>query len=618
MSQDNNTKELTFKGCHFRLDWAGKQSIKEVKDYPVEFVQKSGKAEKPNQFDYETLNKNWSNLLFHGDNSEVLHSLLANGFRGKIDLIYIDPPFDSAADYVKKVELKGKDSKTVEQKELFKNEQQSVVEQTQYTDLWKGSEYLQFMFERLILLRELLSEQGSIYLHCDWHKSHHLRFLLDEVFGEDNFINEIVWENQGSWIEPDNKFPNRHNNIYIYSKNKDKIFNRLYEADFSKSVNYQRWSNYIIDNRIYGNNYPKSDSRFNPYYNKFVKENNREPVDSDIIVDFKGDVLGSMWYLKTVDPKSSENTNYPTQKPEALLERIIMASSNPDSIVLDCFMGSGTTVAVAQKLGRRWIGADLNKIAVQTTIQRMSKIWNENKMGNNQGLLHYKVGSYDFQDEQNLIAIASEFYGIEKSTHAFFDSKIGEVFTKTFLEHSDGIFSTVHLKKITDYLMDNNWQKNPDFTNDEIVKCQAIRLVVNGITHEALEKIEAHNTKTPYTHIQVLNVQESGMKNHKEPEAKFSYDHGILRIENYISYAIIETFKKANKLDVFEISDFKSMIEYVLIDTNYDGMEFNICVSDIPKNKKSTILGEYMVDNSGKLAVKIISVLGEENLFVIE
>jgi DNA modification methylase len=592
----NNSKEISFKGCHFKLDWAGKQSIKEIEEYPVEFVQKSGKAEKPQQFDYETLNKNWSNLLFHGDNGEVLHSLLANGFRGKIDLIYIDPPFDSAADYVKKIELKGKNSQTVENKELFKNEQQSVVEQTQYTDLWKGSAYLQFMYERLILLRELLSDQGSIYLHCDWHKSHHLRFLLDEVFGEENFVNEVVWKYGSGGASKGNSLARKHDNIFHYRKTE--IF----------QVKVLRQREYL--EKSFMNSPQDENGRY--YTDAILKD-----VFSDII-NIATDNGIKQYNTRPVLNLSSEREDYPTQKPEGLLELLIELSSNHDSIVLDCFMGSGTTVAVAEKLGRRWIGADINKIAVQTTIKRVSKIWNEDKSSSNKGLLHYKVGSYDFQDEQNLIAIANNFYGIEKSTHAFFDSKIGEVFTKTFLKHSDGIFSMVHLKQITDYLMDNNWQKNPDFTNDDIVKCQAIRVVVNGITHEALEKIEHHNTKTPYTYIQVLNVQESGMQNSKEPEAKLSYDHGILRIENYISYAVIETFKKANKLDVFEISDFKSMIEYVLIDTNYNGVEFNICVSDVPKNKKTTILGEYMVDKLGKLVVKIISVLGEENLFVVE
>ena len=245
------------------------------------------------------------------------------------------------------------------------------------------------MYERLILLRELLSEQGTIYLHCDWHKSHHLRFLMDEVFGEENFISEIIWENQGSWIEPDNKFPNRHNNIYVYSKSKDKLFNRLYEANFSNSVNYKRWADYIKDDKIYGGNYPAQDSRFNTYLQKFIDENKRSPKKDDVIVDFKGEVLGSIWYIKTVDPKSTENIFYPTQKPEALLERIIKSSSNPDSIILDCFAGSGTAQAVAQKLGRRWIGCDLNKGAIQTISKRLQKIIKDQENESKINKIHY-------------------------------------------------------------------------------------------------------------------------------------------------------------------------------------------------------------------------------------
>ena len=371
MKKDNITtqKVAKVKG-RAMIHWVGKKPLEVVQSYPAQLCESFGTTKPIETPTFEALDKNWSNLLFHGDNKEILSTLLVNGFRGKIDLIYIDPPFDSGADYVRKVELRGTDKK-------IGGEDQNIIEQTQYTDIWANDNYLQFMYERLILLRELLSEKGSIYLHCDWHKSHHLRFLLDEVFWEENFVSEIIWENQGSWIEPDNKFPNRHNNIYVYSKSKNKLFNRLYEANFSNSVNYKRWADYIKDDKIYGDNYPAQDSRFNTYLQKFIDENERTPKKDDVIVDFKGEVLGSIWYIKTVDPKSTENIFYPTQKPEVLLDRIIKSSSNPDSIVLDCFAGSGTTMAVAEKLGRRWIGCDLNKGAIQTISKRLQKIIKE-------------------------------------------------------------------------------------------------------------------------------------------------------------------------------------------------------------------------------------------------
>ena len=170
------------------LNWIGKKTIDINENYPAQLVETFQGDGKEIDLKYQKLQQDWSNLLFHGDNIEVLVNLLQNGFRGKIDLIYIDPPFDSKADYIRKIELRGDEAG-----EKLEGEGHNRLEQKQYFDIWKNDDYLQFMYERLILLKELLSDKGSIYLHCDWHKSHHLRCLLDEVFGEDNFVNEIIW-----------------------------------------------------------------------------------------------------------------------------------------------------------------------------------------------------------------------------------------------------------------------------------------------------------------------------------------------------------------------------------------------------------------------------------------
>ena len=196
------------------LHWVGKKPIEKVQNYPAQLTETFGFAqgkEINSNINFKDLEKNWSNLIFHGDNKEILSSLLVSGFRNKIDLIYIDPPFDSAADYVRKVELRGTKNKV-------EGEGQSVFEQTQYTDIWANDTYLQFMYERLILLRELLSDKGSIYLHCDWHKSHHLRFLLDEVFGEENFRNEIIWGYRSGGASKKESLPRKHDTIFHYKK----------------------------------------------------------------------------------------------------------------------------------------------------------------------------------------------------------------------------------------------------------------------------------------------------------------------------------------------------------------------------------------------------------------
>jgi len=187
MKKDNTiTQKVAKVKGRAMIHWVGKKPLEVVQSYPAQLCESFGTTKPIETPIFDALDKNWSNLLFHGDNKEILSTLLVNGFRGKIDLIYIDPPFDSGADYVRKMELRGTNKK-------IGGEDQNIIEQTQYTDIWANDNYLQFMYERLILLRELLSEKGSIYLHCDWHKSHHLRFLLDEVFGDENFQNEIIW-----------------------------------------------------------------------------------------------------------------------------------------------------------------------------------------------------------------------------------------------------------------------------------------------------------------------------------------------------------------------------------------------------------------------------------------
>ncbi len=190
------------------LHWVGKRPIDTISNYPAQLVD-SYNVENPEKEPSYDKFKDGPNLLFHGDNKEILSTLLVQGFRGKINLIYIDPPFDSGADYVKKVKLnRGGGTKELEA------EGHSVIEQAQYTDIWANDNYLQFMYERLILMRELLSEKGSLYLHCDWHKSHQLRCLLDEVFGESNFVNEIIWCYTGPSRK--NRFFSAETRYYIF------------------------------------------------------------------------------------------------------------------------------------------------------------------------------------------------------------------------------------------------------------------------------------------------------------------------------------------------------------------------------------------------------------------
>jgi len=311
----------------------------------------------------------WTNKLIWGDNKLILSSLKNGPLRKQIEkegglkLIYIDPPFDVGADFSFNIEI-GDESFT---------KKPSIIEEIAYRDTWgKGADsFISMIYERLKIMHDLLADDGSIYVHCDWRVNSYMRLILDEVFGENNYRNEIIWNYQGSWVEPKTYFPRRNNSIFFYKKNDNNFFNRAYENDIKEQVNFKRWRDYIVDNKIYGKKMPINDLRFKPYLDKFIKKNNREPKNEDIVFEATGSVIGSVWNIKTVDPKSPENLNYPTQKSEFLLERIIKASSNKGDLVADFFCGSGTALVVAEKLGRKWIGSDLGRFSIHTTRKRM-------------------------------------------------------------------------------------------------------------------------------------------------------------------------------------------------------------------------------------------------------
>jgi adenine specific DNA methylase Mod len=199
------------------LHWVGKRPLDYVTAYPAQTVETFNPTGEENGA---------QGLLFHGDNKDALAWLLTHGYRGKVDLVYIDPPFDSGADYVRKVELRGVSTAKIE------GTAHSLGEQIQYTDIWANDLYLQFMYERLLLLRELLRDGGSMLLHCDYRKSHHLRCVLDEVFGQEGFVNEVIWRSTtftGSSKAIAQRYPTNHNTIYWYHRGDNYIFNKVYQ-----------------------------------------------------------------------------------------------------------------------------------------------------------------------------------------------------------------------------------------------------------------------------------------------------------------------------------------------------------------------------------------------------
>jgi DNA modification methylase len=292
--------------------------------------------------------KGWTNKLIWGDNKLIISSLKNGPLREEIEkqgglkLIYIDPPFDVGADFSMDIEVGG---------DTF-TKKPNILEEIAYRDTWgKGADsFIAMIYERLVLMRDLMAEDGSIYVHCDWHVSHLLRLALDEVFGADKFQNEIVWYYYNKMQGNINRFASNHDVIFWYSKTDKKPFTRLYEKrpEIVKQIKrvWDKETQKLV-------NAKGSDGKV------LYIETDRKSVDD-------------VWRLSMLQPADqTENVGYATQKPETLAKRIIEASSNEGDLVADFFCGSGTTAAVAEKLGRKWIVSDLGKFGIHTTRKRM-------------------------------------------------------------------------------------------------------------------------------------------------------------------------------------------------------------------------------------------------------
>ena len=294
--------------------------------------------------------KDWKNLLVWGDNKLVMSSLIKQGWAGKVNLIYIDPPFFTGADFT--VRTKVGDEQI--------EKEPSIIEERAYKDTWSGgiASYLKYMYERLVLMRELLAENGSIYVHLDWHVGHYVKVMMDEIFGYENFRNEIVWRYR-RWPAPSRDFQNMHDTMLRYTKGDRYIWNQLYEP---KALSTQKaFGNVKLTTEI-------------------TERGTVKKIRTDEIS--KGTNMSDVWEISMIQGSASYERVYSTQKPEALLKRIILASSTPGDIVADFFCGSGTTLAVAEKLGRRWLGSDLSKFAIQVTRKRLLDIHNSKDLQN--------------------------------------------------------------------------------------------------------------------------------------------------------------------------------------------------------------------------------------------
>ena len=564
----------------------------------------------------------WLNRLCYGDNLLVMQALL-NGdpttglpsMRGMIDLIYIDPPYDSKADYRSTITLPGADVEV----------NPTVLEQAAYSDTWRDGtvSYLKMMYPRLVLMRELLSEQGSIYVHVDWHVGHYVKILLDDIFGKDKFINEIVWFYDDSPGRSNNFFPRKHDTIFRFIKNNKYIFN---SAEVRIPLLEASVERYKTARRLGGREYIGGNSA----------EDGKIPED--------------VWKIPVIKGNSKEKTGYGTQKPEKLLERIIKASSNENSIVADFFAGSGTTGAVAEKLGRRWIMSDFGKPATMIMRKRLVDIPSK-------PFLYQCIGDYqketfsstkEFKTVGDLAQVVLNLYGAVPFTQEDAPRNLGYLKDKHVLVMVDSpnrVTGRSTLKRALELKESflGGWNKvvvlGWNFTfdiADVIREFNNTSLEVLVIPPDLLDKLRSksnfdkliQNKTIRFASLQYLDIK----KPFTEP---ISSDVETLHVElnNYIVLSpdvLPLDDKNKEKINEVVAKDPLALIEYWSIDPNYDGVTFRSKWQDYRENtehngndlrvvtKAVFPVATVPVGQKRKVCVKAVDVFGLESVVVEE
>lgn len=557
-------KRPTIKG-YPELRWTGKRPYESTQYYPAQLRERYGE---------ET--NGWINKIFWGDNLQVMSHLLKE-YRGKIDLIYIDPPFDSKADYKKKIKMKNTGTALSDT---------STFEEKQYGDIWTNDEYLQFMYERFILIRELLSERGSLYVHCDWHKVHHLRMVLDEVFGPSNFRNEVIW-----WYlwggRGKTQWNSKHDNILFYSKSDNWTFNYMDVLDehtlmTEGSKNRLNYAGAMVTTK---------------------SENSEIPQDKVLPSD--------TWYIATINAMAKEKENYPTQKPEELLSKIILASSNPGDIVFDCFMGSGTTQAVAMKLGRRFIGADINLGSIQTTTKRLINVANElnESLQDNEkyiGFEVYNVNNYDFfrnpVEARDLIIQALEIQPFPQSD--VWDGELDGRMVK--IMPVNRIATKADLEELKANLPYKTYEKRKAENPTQPV--EKITIVCMG--HEPDLKASLEQELSEYKlDIEIVDIlrDKKDLQLKREAEAEIVKEGSKLVIRSFYPMNLMQKLSLQKEY----VEDWRQLVESIMIDWNYDGVVIQPTITDVP-DKKEIVSGIYDIpEDAGTIRVKITDLLSE-------
>jgi len=607
--------------------------------------------------------KDWKNKLIWGDNKLIMSSLIKQGWAGKINLIYIDPPFFTGSDFTIRTNLG--DEKI--------EKEPSIIEERAYKDTWSDgiASYIKYMYERLLLMRELLAENGSIYVHLDWHVGHYVKVMMDEIFGYENFRNEIIFK----------RTPGHHlaagldvmtDSILFYTKSNNYVYNQQYQKLTEKELDEKfpyieketgrRFTHQKLEQA--SNVYSKNEIRIiqgkklktnlgwrwtqetiderlskNPYLIYWTKK--RKPRYKTYADEYEGRKIGNLWDdITLISSNSQEALGYATQKPEDLIRRIILQSSNEGDIVADFFCGSGTTLAVSEKLGRRWIGSDLSKFAIQITRKRLLDIHNSKDLQNNNKKEYgnparpfelRNIGNYEtvyWQEKQDeYLSFMLKFYQSQplngfrylhgrKGNRAIHIGPLNAPVTmedveKVVIECRNNSFSKVNIL---------GWEWS--YEVNELAKTSAKK---NGVDLKLIQIPSVNEIKSSLVgfDLQLLKVPDQIVEKELIKYIKFP-EVAYLEIENKLNgkevILKIVDFQLSPTAELAEIAskvkDSRELIDYWAIDWDYKGDTFHNQWQSF-RIKKNPIVDYQAIHKYGdfgeyKIMVKVVDVFGND------
>lgn len=583
------------------------------------------------------------NRLIYGDNLLAMQALLAGdpqtglpSLRGKVDLVYIDPPFDSKADYRTRLTLPGGDI----------NQKPTTIEQFAYADTWKDGtvSYLRMLYPRLVLMRELLSDHGSIYVHIDWHVGHYVKVLMDEIFGKDKLVNEIIWH-YGGPSPVKTAFARKHDTLLSYTKEVQYTFIPQYgdlpEYLYKRAHEDRNGRLWVDQNlgKLKTETIEQMMAEGRVFRTKTGGLRRKQFLD-----EMEGAQMDDVWDVPIINSQAQEDVGYATQKPEALLERIIKASSNEGDLVCDFFGGSGTTAAVAERLGRRWITIDIGKPA--TLVMRKRLIDQEVKP-----FLYQAIGDYQkemmhgtrlFRSIGDLSQVVMQLYGALPFTpDQVSDRNFGFIKDERTLVYVDspnkltGRATLRRASEATQSLLGGGWKKvvvlawNFSYDISQAIEEYKNTVEVLVIPPDLMDKLKKQGFSKL---VQSGTVRFSGLQylTLHPIEKKTLDDKDVLtiRLQDYVQLSpenIPLDDKDREAVRKVMDEDPLALIEYWSIDPDYDGVTFRSLWQDYRENTAmdhDPLHCVYRADltvphkESRAVCVKAVDVFGFESVVV--